>query len=622
MNLIPFIFTILITQDAPTINPEIQAAMVLGAKSAAVQRKLPLLNQVVLVPDEPTYLDEISKWSPTARWPVLFDQEPTASRFIRRFAPEKILRRESVGQVDDIAFAMQQAVSQAWGGTASVKIALKDIDLPPFGVVLTSPDDSARTAAVALAAGHGQLLVYVSNDWGKPNTILSASKTSALITEVNRALSETGLSFDKIGDDIDAITFCMRMPSRVTFYGADENPLAVSDVIGRDKTGKRFAWTGWIFGTKAEAAYIAMCSLFLQRNSYWFCETYPDSAGWNKYGLGNILEILPKYNIDTSSIDGTLGSLKHAGVGGVTTDVIYFMSKGNQDFLDMSDERTSPTWLPILDTPAALYFLHSWSLKNPHGKTSVGGTWLSRGVYAYVGSSHEPMLQAFIPPTEILRRTMSLIPFLPASRWATGEHPYSKPWRLNTIGDPLMLCPPNGAVLQTLLPAKQDDGYQDVVESTKNKLELANDDPNDETFASAIHAAVLIGKDDIAASLWGVGLSQAAVGSKSAHAALPSMFRLEKTGDFLWAFKLIKAPTRLEKDMLWQLVGSSPDAPLQLLIDNLRSPYQLDDLTTIVSRIVQRRGATAVRSIIDELLINASGRNQRGLKQLRKEYDG
>ena len=74
--------------------------------------------------------------------------------------------------------------------------------------------------------------------------------------------------------------------------------------------------------------------------------------------------------------------------------------------------------------------------------------------------------------------------------------------------------------------------------------------------------------------------------------------------------------------MLWQLVGSSPDAPLQLLIDNLRSPYQLDDLTTIVSRIVQRRGATAVRSIIDELLINASGRNQRGLKQLRKEYDG
>ena len=27
MNLIPFIFTILITQDAPTINPEIQAAM-------------------------------------------------------------------------------------------------------------------------------------------------------------------------------------------------------------------------------------------------------------------------------------------------------------------------------------------------------------------------------------------------------------------------------------------------------------------------------------------------------------------------------------------------------------------------------------------------------------------
>jgi hypothetical protein len=619
--MISFFLTLAFSQNAPPPNIELQAAMKLGAMTAAVQRKLPVVNQVVLVPDEATYLDEISKWSPTQRWPILFTQEPKTSQFIRRFSPEKVWVRESVGKVDDIGIAMQETVSKSWGGGATVKDALQTIKLQPLGVVMTSLNDTARTAAVALAAGRGQLLSYISNDWGAPNKIMDKVTTSALVEEVHNTLSNTGLSFQNIGDEIDALTICMTLPARVNFCAVSENPVAISDVIGRDKNGNRFAWTGWIFGSKANAAYMAMCSLFLERSNYWFCNTYPNDGGWGNYGLGNLLEILPKYGINTTIIDGTLGSLQEADAGGIQGDVVYFTSKGNQDFLEMSDERVSPSWLPILDSPSALYFLHSWSLKNPSGRTTVGGTWLTRGVYAYVGSSHEPTLQAFVPQIEIMRRTMSLVPFLPASRWSSGERDYAKSWRINTIGDPLMLCPPNPTSMRLIVSPTPNSLYQDQALIAQSNMKVASEKPSDESFAKAIDSVVILGKDDLACDLWKVAKQENSVGTLSASAVLGSMFRNNQIEDFLFAFGFITSPSRLEQDMLWHLAGLLPNTPLTLLVDNLRNPYQADDLKVIAARIAKQRGDRAVVGIIDKVLKVARGRNERELKRLRKQYD-
>ena len=74
--------------------------------------------------------------------------------------------------------------------------------------------------------------------------------------------------------------------------------------------------------------------------------------------------------------------------------------------------------------------------------------------------------------------------------------------------------------------------------------------------------------------------------------------------------------------MLWQLVGTDDKAPLQVLIDNLRKPYEHDDLTIIADRIATTRGTTALNDIITSKLKTATGRNMRGLKKLRKEYGG
>lgn len=623
MTTLLLILTCVIAQDGTEPSGEARAAMLLGARTAKVQSKLPMLNQVVLVPDEATYLDEIARWSPTARWPVLFDREPLASQFIRRFNPEKVWQRVSTNEkIENIDFAMQRAVASAWGGTDSIELALSNLKLPPLGVVLTATDDPARAGAVALAAGRGQLLKYISGNWGTAGETLNGQRTVSLVREIDEVLASTGASYTGIGDTIDALTICQSMPTRVTFSAARENPVAVSDVIGRDLSGKRFAWTGWVFGSKAQTTYVAMCSLFLPRNTYWFCNTYPNAGAWANYGLGNIPELLPQYGIKAQTSQGTVEQLQQVDRGGLSADMIFFTSKGNPDFLEMADGRTSPSWLPVLNTPASLYFVHSWSLKNPQSKSTVGGTWLSRGVYAYVGSSHEPSLVAFVPPVELLRRTMSNIPFLPASRWFDGEGAYAKPWRLNTIGDPLMLSGPNGSVKRVVNPASTSPDYIDASVVAKEAMQMAVEESTDANFSDAITAVIRLGKDKLASGLWSIALNQSSVGSQSARAVLPALFRRQEDDSFLKAFKLIRSPSRIEKDMLWHLAGTSQNTPLQLLIDNIRSPYSFDDLALIADRIAKTRGSNAVLSIVEEKLLGAKGRTKRELERMRKEYGG
>lgn len=624
--ILKLILALSLLQNTQEPSRELRAAMFLGSRSAQIEQKLPVLNQVVLVPDEATYLDEISRWSTQQRWPVLFQKEPFVSQFIRRFNPEQCWVRESVGQANankkDIKIEMTRTVAQAWDGTASIEIAFTDLGMPPTGVVITSEDDYARTAAVALAAGRGQLLLFLQSGWGECRDILNQTQTNSLLQEINSLLQSTGVQYAELGDTIDAITLCQTMPARVEFTRPHDNPVAITDVIGRNKEGKRFAWTGWIFGTKPNAAYVAMCSLFLDRDQYWFCNTYPNSGNWANYGLENIPSLLPQFGIDFEVVDGTLRGLQEAEAGGVTTDVAYFMSKGNADFLDMSDERTAPTWLPILNTPSALYFLHSWSLKNPSGKSTVGGTWLSRGVYAYIGSSHEPMLSAFIQPTQMLRKTMSLIPFLVAARWQEGEHMFSKPWRVNTIGDPLMLCPPNSSPKRERLAPQRRSGYTSAKTLAQQAMRKTTESPNDDSFANAVRSVILLGEDSMANGVWEAATSKGFAGPSTAHAVLPALFRLQKQDAFLWAFSLIDTPTKLEQDMLWQLSGLNDGTPLQVLINNLRRPYEVDDLMVIKKRIVSTRGAKALKDIIDEKLKKASGRNKRELQRMRKEYGG
>ena len=622
MNLIPIILTLFSVQSPEQISDEVKASLLIGSRVASHQRSVPIINQVVLVPNEAAYLNEISKWSIDGQWPVLFDSEPTASQFIRKFKPKRILRAKAVERSNEsIVLQYRKTVTSAWKGDGSIKDALANQNKKPLGVVITNEQDSARTAAVALAAAYGQPIKFIGK-WGDGNTILNAQETRTLINRIDVALTETGYPYSELGDDIDAITVCMSLPSRCELASARENPIAISDVIGRDQNGKRFAWTGWIFGSKSDAAYMAMSSLFLDRTSYWFCNTYQDSGGWKLYGLGNIENMLPKVGLQGEVIEGTLRGLQEADIGGVTADVMFMNSKGNADFFDMMNNRASPAWIPILDTPSALMMIHSWSLKNPVERLTVGGTWLSRGVYAYIGSSHEPMLNAFIPPTEMMRRLMSGFPFLIAARWHEGQNMFAKPWRVNTIGDPLMLCPPKNFIIRQKLESVPSDAYTDVMLEVRQAMEQANQEPSDVNFSKAMQLTNLIGADEITYGLWNAALERNTVGALTAKRALPALFRLEQIDAFIWAYRIILKPSRVEKDMLWHLCALKTVTPIDILMKNVRTPFACDDITLIAPRVLKTHGSHGVLQLITETLKKANGRNKRELERMRKTYGG
>lgn len=77
--------------------------------------------------------------------------------------------------------------------------------------------------------------------------------------------------------------------------------------------------------------------------------------------------------------------------------------------------------------------IHSWSAAAPDDTNTVAGRWLENGAYAYVGSVNEPFLSAFIPPKLMVDRLKRGAPFLIAARQLE-----SPPWKVATIGDPLM----------------------------------------------------------------------------------------------------------------------------------------------------------------------------------------
>ena len=70
-----------------------------------------------------------------------------------------------------------------------------------------------------------------------------------------------------------------------------------------------------------------------------------------------------------------------------------------------------------------------------------------RGAYAYVGSVHEPFLQAFVPSPKLAMRLAAGLPLGAAARLDDGE-----PWKISILGDPLITLGKAGPVVEKPLP--------------------------------------------------------------------------------------------------------------------------------------------------------------------------
>ncbi len=251
-------------QAQPQPPPEqLHWAVKLGLRVEQVNRAFPVVDCVVLVPDGATYLDELSKWSPGGRWPVLFEDDQLAPMFIRRFRPSRVYRRESVGSlpkaVEDRQRDLEAVAIRAWGGDPqqdTLRQAFQRQTYTPPGVVITSVDDPAWTAAVALAAGRGQSIAWLDGRFGRPNGRLTFEALNRLRSRIDRLVAQVGYQHADLGDDIDAITLCRAIAGRASASPNQnqDSTRAITDLLGRTPSGQRYAFTGWIYGDVVRCA--------------------------------------------------------------------------------------------------------------------------------------------------------------------------------------------------------------------------------------------------------------------------------------------------------------------------------------------------------------------------------
>ncbi|MFO0963811.1 MAG: hypothetical protein U0625_13035 [Phycisphaerales bacterium] len=613
----------------------------LGMRALDVEQKLPVLDQVVLVQDDASYIAEIARWTPKARWPVLFEDDAFAPRFIRAFRPATVLRRapaQPPAPAGDGALkaAIESAIIRAWGGEPSQETpttALRKIGLVPAGIVAASPADPAWTAALALAAGRGEPIAWIEQPLGgPPSAVMDAATFSALETAVRGAMDATGRSWAALGDELDAFTLCRSAPLKVNLPAPpggfppkvpnDGGPLAVTDALCRQTSGARYAIAAQIFGDRVRCASMAMCSLFLRRNDVWMFDGYAGrtGAGFMQYGFDGASPLMLSEGFKTRVFKGSDASVsgwRNLLSGGIAPDVLFLNSSGNSDFFELaSGQMTWAVDIPVLQRPLALSMVHSFSLQEAESLASVGGRWLDHGVYAYAGSVHEPFLSAFIPPALLAQRLSMFAPFLVAARHWEGDL-LPQAWRVATLGDPLMTIPGPKVLagMPPRAPAALGADYADVRAAARAALERvksAGDGPEgDAALAAALHDMALVGDDRVAAQIWGLARRRGpAAAAACASAALGPLFRTVARAEFMEAYPLVKEPTSEQRDMLWHLWATSLNtlrdrAAVALLKANLRGPREDMDAAALLGAVRSVDGREAAAAWLNAVIVQS-----------------
>ncbi|MAB84113.1 MAG: hypothetical protein CMJ24_11875 [Phycisphaerae bacterium] len=609
------------------------------------QNKIPIAKQVVLVPDAATFLDELSLWSEERRWPILYEDDFYAPMFIRSYEPEVVFRRASVGKLPKDMESRRALIDRSMANSMRkpdmISSTYSDLvverGLKPKGAVFTSLRDPAWPAAVTLATARRQHLIYLDDELGGPSDILSQSDTLDLMRKVHQNLEATGTLFKELDDEIDFLTFCRSMPARADIDMGQQlpeglppqildGPKAITDVLGRHPDGERYAFTGWIVGGQRASLYSAMCSFFLTRTNVWLGDSYQNEPDREAYRMNVTAAMFEhdEYEVELHE-NMTLRNFQDSVTTGLDTDQVYMNSSGNADFFDLGTDRASPYEVPVLNRPAFLYLIHSWSMKRPDDPETIGGRWLRNGVYAAYGSSHEPLLNGFRPAYEVARRIISNIPLGPSVRLWDGEAPLAVSWRINLFGDPMMLS--GGPRISRRTMASVDGhGAENLNETAQKLLEEAVAQPDDRRFADVIDMMTLINLDGMASDLWKRAVKEAVAGPLCAKAALGPLFRLGNRDDFMLAWAKLDRQTTYQRDMLWSLMaptlGPNTDATTaDLMSAAIRPRYPVGDMRRIAPILSRLDGPGQVVALIDQLESTAVNRREkRGLAELRKLY--
>ncbi|MBX3388385.1 MAG: hypothetical protein KF691_02895 [Phycisphaeraceae bacterium] len=580
-----------------TATPNAQrAAIALGERVRADQKKAQVIPTLVIVSDGPSFLDAISRWTPEARFPVLIDDgsilaSDNIARFIRAFQPTEVVRYQvpkSPGGWEPGAAAVERTLAKVWNAESAeienLKKAWAAKDHEPPGIVVANEKDAAWPAAIALAAARGQPIIWIDDTQAPRNLHMwwGAEEAGALDKFLEDTCAKSGLAWSDLGDTLDAVTLCGSFPNIIQVSPRDVR--ALTDRIGRHRIDgpQRWAWCGQIFGNPSEAAYRAMCPLFLSNDEVWLFDTYHKSPPWSDYSLAQSKSALSAaFKSDLTESPGAgISNWREKTQHPLNAGLIFVNSKGNADFFELESGYGYCGDVPYLLRPAALHLIHSWSLQSPGSRATIGGRWLERGVYLYYGSVNEPTLAAFTPCPQVAELLAKNAVFSGAARRDMGPA-----WKLTVVGDPLATVTPGAIGPRSTTPL--------ALEGAKNPKADAADLVRKGDFAGAIRAFVLAGDEEMAIKFASALLRDrpAAINLAVAKAAVPPLVRAGRTADAVGFFKAFNlkpddksTDAQMLRDYLWEACSislrsriSPPEAgTLDLLRQNLR-PEQLDD---------------------------------------------
>lgn len=594
------------------------AAKRAGTRAHLFREAQSVADSVVIVDSPEAAADAMGSWRGLYRFPVLIDDgsllaTENIARFVRAFGPSRVVRWTPLDapawpeDIGDRAVRMIRSIGHVVKdedppeSTRQLIAAIREKRIGPQGVVALDPDDPAWVAGLALAAGRVQPVIFLKAA-GRLNGVMAGSDMRGLAQSLQTQMDQVGLEWGGLGDEVDVLTVVGNFPLRVGLGLDGKDEKALTDLLGRHRAGigNRWAWAGAVIGDGPTSLYRAMCSLFLAADSAWLFDGYGRGDPWDLYDATSAGRLLDEVGFEAEVHDtphNRVDDWRRVCSTGVDTGLIFVNSKGNMNFFDLSGKRAWCGDIPLLERPAAMHIVHSWSARVPGSPRSVAGRWLEHGVYAFYGSVDEPFLNAFVETPTVAARLMAGIPFGIAVRRVN-----SPPWKLNVLGDPLTTFLPvseGGRRVGPDVPLSPlDDIGSGVSWSIKN-----------EAYAAAIRALVLVGRDDDAARLAAALVTQkpGAFGNEAALWSVMPLYRSGRYEAMAGAYAVLSPEaqsTLLLQDALWHagrvVLGRGPDARLEgLLRRNLRVGQEEHDAVEVAGHIARRAGPAEAVSFLE-----------------------
>ncbi len=584
-----------------------------GLRADLLRRTQRIVPTVVIVRDTRSYLHAIAGWEGPRRYPVLFDDgsaraREDIARFVRAFGPESVVRVTAPDDApawpasrEDRAGVFLKTAARALGEQETdydrSLQSLREQGIVSPGMVLTDVDDPAWVAGLALAVARLQPVGFID----APGTMwqpLTSDQAAGIEKAAQDLAVSTGLSWREMGDDIDAIALCANINTKMTSGTGQGEIYATSSRVGRfdaDGVGARWADTGQIFGSFSQAAYRAMCALFLSPREAFVFDGYNDEKPWDTYDGSQAASQLDAagFDVQVHDLPQNTAALWETMTARPNRGGLWLInSHGQQSVLNLQKGAVNASDMPLLEKPAMVHIVHSFSTANPANTGTLAGAMLDNGVYAMLGSVDEPFLQAFMPTPMVPRRLLAGMHFASAVRF--DDAPV---WKLAVIGDPLITLGPPGE--RTADPATGVGGtVEDLDETLKGQLKSRD-------LAGAAATLTLLGRDADAARLAAAVIDddEMELTADLAEASIPALFRERKFEEVLTAYAHLTDDQRQSAvlgDCFWFsarfLLTSSSDAERaeRMMRQYQRPDAMLGDAEEVARRIKRRSTGEAV----------------------------